>query len=221
MCVCVFVFLPHRTRKRNETQSIRVNITCSHLTPQHSLMHKTTHPCGGGTHPPPPPRQTLSNPKNDVVFTPTLQPYPRRNAVSPPTFTVTSVVAAASSWLRNRRIRFLFLLLCSPVLLVLVCAALPFLCAAELCLRRSLFRKLIRGFSGDDGGDRLRRCEEGCCEDDEQEEKGLLHRYLEDQLLLVRSMYECGDDDEEEEEDSRRFEDVENLGSGKVPLLLR
>ena len=137
-----------------------------------------------------------------------------------------AVSAAASSWLRNRRIRYLFLLLCSPLLLVLLCAALPFLCAAELCLRRRLWRKLLGDSALDGAGDRLRRCEEGCCgcgEDDEEEEKGLLHRYLEDQLLLVGSMYDCGDieeeEEEEEEEHSRRVEDVENIGSSRIPLL--
>ncbi|KAL2972524.1 hypothetical protein AAZX31_15G257900 [Glycine max] len=108
---------------------------------------------------------------------------------------LTRAAAAASSWLRHRRIRYFFLLLCSPLLLIVLCAVLPFLCAAELCLRRrGLWRKILRR---GDASDRLRRCEEGCCHEEEQEEeKGLLHRYLEDQLLLVGSMYECGDDDE-------------------------
>ncbi|XP_004499915.1 uncharacterized protein [Cicer arietinum] len=197
-------------------------------------MHKkTTQPCGGPTFPPPPPHQKLIHPKNDVVFPPILQPYqiphdPQRHrfasAISPPPFTLTSVISAAVSWLRNRRIRYLFLLLCSPLLLVFLLVAFPFLCATELCLRRRLWRKLLYGFSGEDSGDRLRRCEEGCCqlEDQNEEEKGLLHRYLEDQLFLVRSMYECGDDEEQEEfdeEDSRRVE--QNLDCSKVPLLLR
>ncbi|XP_061348289.1 uncharacterized protein LOC133293697 [Gastrolobium bilobum] len=189
-------------------------------------MHKTNPSCGG-TYPPPPPAPPR---QNDVVFCPTLQPYNRhdrscrrRAAVSPP-FLLTTVVAAASSWLRNRRIRYFFVFLCSPLLLVLLCAAIPFLCAADLCLRRRLWQKILRGSSGDDGGDRLRRCEEGCCwcgGDENEDEKGLLHRYLQDQLLLVGSMYECGDDQgDEEEEDSRRVEDVENLGSSsRLPLL--
>ncbi|TKY49612.1 hypothetical protein E2542_SST27046 [Spatholobus suberectus] len=177
-------------------------------------MHKTTHPCGG-TYPSPPP-QILPNPKNDVVFAPTLQPRHRHD---PPSGMVTHAAAAASSWLRHRRIRYLFLLFCSPLLLVLLCTALPFLCAAELCLRRRLWRKLLRAKDADD---RLQRCEEGYPEEGE-EEKGLLHRYLEDQLLLVGSMYECGDDDEQrqEEEDFRRVEDGERLGSSscRIPLL--
>ncbi|KAF7817096.1 transmembrane protein [Senna tora] len=53
----------------------------------------------------------------------------------------------------------------------------------------------------------LRRCEEGCCGrcDGDEEEKELLYRYLEDQLLLVESMYECGDDDDKEGEEEFRI----------------
>jgi len=186
-----------------------------------------------GTNPTPPPHQKPTHPKNDVVFSPILQPYSqtrdsRRHrtsvANSPPPFTLTTVVTAAISWLRNRRIRFIFLLLCSPLLFIFLFIAFPFLCITEICLRRRLWRKFLRGFSGDDSADRLRRCEEGCCYDEEEEEKGLLHRYLEDQLFLVRSMYECGGDDDEElveedeEEDSRS---CGKLGSSKTPLLLR
>ncbi|KAL1300332.1 hypothetical protein HN51_045034 [Arachis hypogaea] len=185
-------------------------------------MHKTTNPCG---HPPPP--HPTSPLKYDVVSFPTLQPYNHHNrhdrrhrcswtaAISQRFMVTAAVSAAASSWLHNRRIRYLFLLLCSPLLLVLLCAVLPFLCAAELCLRRRLWRKLIR--DEEEG-----RC--GCgCEEEEEEEKGLLHRYLEDQLLLVRSMYDCGDigevEEEEGEEDPRRVVDVENLSSCRIPLL--
>ncbi|XP_027940050.1 uncharacterized protein LOC114194157 [Vigna unguiculata] len=135
---------------------------------------------------------------------------------------LTNAAVAASSWLRRRRIRYFFLFLCSPLLLLLLCAALPFLCAAELCLRLRLWRKLLRRDSA--AADRLRRCEEGFCEEQPQE-KGLLHRYLEDQLFLVGSMYECGDDDDnncnDEVEASRSVEDVVRLGSSTArnPLL--
>ena len=172
-----------------------------------SLMHKTTYPCGGT--------------KNDVVSAPipSLPPYhhdPRRQNHPTPTFMVTAVTAT-SSWLRHRRIRYLFLLICSPVLLLLLCAALPFICAAELCSHCRLWGKFVRD-SGDD--DRLRRCEEGYCGcDGGYEEVGLLQRYLEDQLVLVRSMYECGDDEEEQYEFKRVEADVENLGTCRTPLL--
>ena len=51
---------------------------------------------------------------------------------------------------------------------------------------------------------RLRRCEEGCgCGGfDEPEEAGLLQRYLEDQLVLVRSVYDCGEEDQDQDQDS-------------------
>ncbi|OIW13117.1 hypothetical protein TanjilG_08150 [Lupinus angustifolius] len=186
-------------------------------------MHKTTHPCGA-THPPP---------QNDVVsipipIIPSLQPYRnnhdplhhRNRLISQPFIVTTTVTAAVSSWLRNRRIRYLFLFLFSPLLLVLLLISLPFLCAAEVCLRGRFWRKLFR--DSEDGSDRLRWCDEGCCGG--EEEKGLLHRYLEDQLFLVGSMYDCGnknDEDEQEEEyDSRRIQDIENLGSSsRIPLL--
>ncbi|CAL0326192.1 unnamed protein product [Lupinus luteus] len=189
-------------------------------------MHKTTHPCGATLSQPPPP-------KNDVVsipipIIPSLQLYRnnhdshrnRNRLLSSPLMLTTTVTAAASSWLRNRRIRYLFLFLCSPLLLVLLVVSLPFLCAAEVCLRGRFWRKLFR--DSEDGNDRLRWCEEGCCNG--EEDKGLLHRYLEDQLFLVGSMYDCGnksdEDQQEQEDDSRRIQDIENLGSSsRIPLL--
>ncbi|XP_028798312.1 uncharacterized protein LOC114753769 [Neltuma alba] len=173
----------------------------------HVMLNKTTHPCGGN-----------ARPKNDVVPTapfPSLPPYNHdAHRLSPasivPPFLV-SAVGATSSWLRNRRIRYLLILLCSPLLLCLLFFAFPFLCAVDLCLRRCLWRKFFRDSRDDD---RLRRCEEGCSGCGGDEEKGLLHRYLEDQLRLVGSMYECGDDeDEEAQEEFRRALDVENLHS--------
>ncbi|XP_010242686.1 PREDICTED: uncharacterized protein LOC104586971 [Nelumbo nucifera] len=104
-------------------------------------------------------------------------------------------------WLRSRRKRFIFLLLCSPFLLPLLCLAFPFLCIAELCL--GLCRRRVdsdeKGRSNryeDGDGSGLRRCEEGRSGDMVEEERKvrLLQRYLEDQLGLVGSVYDCGDD---------------------------
>ncbi|QCD95614.1 hypothetical protein DEO72_LG6g308 [Vigna unguiculata] len=192
--------------------------TSFHIISSHHRMHN---PCGGTSHPPRSPRIPT---KNDVVFLPHLQPYRRPHDPAPSPHMLTNAAVAASSWLRRRRIRYFFLFLCSPLLLLLLCAALPFLCAAELCLRLRLrlWRKLLRRDSA--AADRLRRCEEGFCEEQPQE-KGLLHRYLEDQLFLVGSMYECGDDDDnngnDEVEASRSVEDVVRLGSSTArnPLL--
>ncbi|KAF3445419.1 hypothetical protein FNV43_RR10595 [Rhamnella rubrinervis] len=114
-----------------------------------------------------------------------------------------AAASSSSSWLRASRSRYLFLFLCSPILLPFLCATFPFLCAAELCLRicRRRRTKIARDPREDD--DRLRRCEEGCCgAAAEREEMGLLQRYLEDQLMLVGSVYDCGDDDEVESNDS-------------------
>ncbi|KAM0972204.1 hypothetical protein ACFX13_020290 [Malus domestica] len=121
------------------------------------------------------------------------------------------MLAAASSssttWLRAHRIRYLVLLLCSPILIPFLCAIFPLLCAAELCLR--LCRRRIKT-SHDEAGEeeeRMRRCEEGrgsgsaaaaAGKEDGKEEMGLLQRYLEDQLLLVGSVYDCGDDDSDD-----------------------
>ncbi|XP_028776326.1 uncharacterized protein LOC114733087 [Neltuma alba] len=141
----------------------------------------------------------------------------RRTIVTPtasivPPFLV-SAVGAASSWLCNRRIRYPLILLCSPLLLCLLFFAFSFRCAVDLCLRCCLWRNFFRDSRDDD---RLRRCEEGCSGCGSDEEKGLLQKYLEDQLCQVRSMYECGDDeDEEAQEEFRRAQDVENLHRAK------
>ncbi|KAF2290925.1 hypothetical protein GH714_016818 [Hevea brasiliensis] len=126
-------------------------------------------------------------------------PRPPSSMFSP----VHRVVLAATSWLRTRWSRFLFLLLCSPILLPFICACFPLLCAVELCIHTC---RLCRGKKEVDDEERLRRCEEGFCDCDrmvdEEKEVGLLQRYLEDQLRLVGSVYECGDefDSQEEEE---------------------
>uniref|UniRef100_A0A2P2NFF3 Uncharacterized protein LOC105643990 n=1 Tax=Rhizophora mucronata TaxID=61149 RepID=A0A2P2NFF3_RHIMU len=103
------------------------------------------------------------------------------------------LAAAAASWVRMRRSRCLIILLCSPILLPLFCATFPLLCIAELCIRFCQRKKepLLGGqvVEGEEEGfrDSERLLEEG-------REVGLLQRYLEDQLLLVRSIYECGDE---------------------------
>ncbi|KAJ4835188.1 hypothetical protein Tsubulata_043220 [Turnera subulata] len=149
------------------------------------------------------------------------------------------IMLAFTTWLRTRRSRCLFLLLCSPILLPLLCASFPFLCFAELCLclcrccrggrrRREYKRKKTASHGG--GGEEeeeeqlLRRCEEGMlcggCQCGDQE-VGLLQRYLEDQLrLVVGSVYECGGDDfleeEEGEEDTLSVDSDSNINT---PLL--
>ncbi|KAI5655886.1 hypothetical protein M9H77_24679 [Catharanthus roseus] len=102
-----------------------------------------------------------------------------------------------TSWLRRSASRYLILALCTPLLLPLFCATFPFLCALEvffrLCRRRRR-RKRRMAIDGYDG-DRMHYSEDG--------ENGgrLLHRYLEDQLILVAgSVYECGEDDDEEDD---------------------
>ncbi|KAJ9166894.1 hypothetical protein P3X46_021583 [Hevea brasiliensis] len=148
----------------------------------------------------PPPNRHLIGHESHLNPTPTTLPSSLR------------IMLAAISWLRSRRIRCLFLILCSPILLPFLCASFPLLCAVELCIRTC--RRSRRKKEGNDEK-QLRRCEEGFCDCDrlveEEKEVGLLQRYLEDQLRLVGSMYECGDEfDCPEEEDTADF---------KTPLL--
>ncbi|KAA8538677.1 hypothetical protein F0562_028285 [Nyssa sinensis] len=144
-----------------------------------------------------------------------------------PTTPITSAAMMLSSWLRTRRTRYLFLALCSPLLLPFLCASFPFLCAAEICLRLCHRRRSSRlkahppeGNLQDRGGDGLRRYEEGGgVESEGVDEVRLLQRYLEDQLLLVvGSVYDCGDDEDGncglDDED-----DVEFFGSSRSRLL--
>ncbi|KAJ8759488.1 hypothetical protein K2173_007101 [Erythroxylum novogranatense] len=130
----------------------------------------------------------------------------------------------AASWVCMRRERCLFLLLCSPILLPFLCATFPILCVAELCLRLlGRHRKkdaLLDGEREEEEG--VRRCEEGLCGCDqtageEGSKVGLLQRYLEDQLRLVGSIYECGDDDDED----HKFDGDDDPGTDtQIALLL-
>lgn len=140
------------------------------------------------------------------------------------------IMLAVATWLRarHRSRRFLLLVLCSPLLVPLLCASLPLLCAAELCLRLCCRKRRSRDEGGGEEGEeeeeeaaeRLRRCEEGrCCGGGggESEVGLLLQRYLEDQLRLVGSVYECGDDGDGDGDDNDG--DVGFLESCRSPLL--
>lgn len=127
----------------------------------------------------------------------TLKTLPVIQPSSSPLFSLTPF---SSLLFLTRRRRILFLTLCSPVLLPLLCLSLPFLCLAHLyiCLRRR--SRSRRDFAG---AGRLRRCEEGRKFGEEEEEREigwiLLQRYLDDQLGLVGSVvavYDSGGDDE-------------------------
>ncbi|EOA36331.1 hypothetical protein CARUB_v10010640mg [Capsella rubella] len=121
-------------------------------------------------------------------------------------------------WLRTRRSRFVFFLLCSPLLIPILCASIPILCAVEIFSRlRSRHPWFAKTATVDEDDLRLRRCEEGCgCGGGggfEEEEAGLLQRYLEDQLVLVRSVYECGEEDQDLDQDQDSDQII------RVPLL--
>ncbi|XP_004301428.1 PREDICTED: uncharacterized protein LOC101311100 [Fragaria vesca subsp. vesca] len=128
-----------------------------------------------------------------------------------------AAASSSSTWLRARRSRCVFLILCSPILIPFLFATFPLLCAAELFLRLCRLRsrgKLARNEAEDD---RVRRCEEGRCaaEAEEREEMGLLQRYLEDQLLLVGSVYDCGEYDEDLYQGIQGYDDNDS----NTPLL--
>lgn len=114
---------------------------------------------------------------------------------------VVFVMLTDAFWLRTRRSRFVFFLICSPLLIPLLCASIPLLCAAEIFSRlRSRHPWFAK--SADEDDLRLRRCEEGCnCGGFGPEEAGLLQRYLEDQLILVRSVYDCGEGEQDQDPD--------------------
>ncbi|KAL9234609.1 hypothetical protein vseg_009463 [Gypsophila vaccaria] len=130
---------------------------------------------------------------------PVIQPAPSSPPQIQPQWSI-------QSWLFiDTRRRFLLFVICSPVLIPILCISFPLICLARLytCLRQRRRRTKRRR---DDG---LRRCEEGRgkeegggYEDDCEREIGwlLMQRYLEDQLGLVGSVvtaYDCGRDEDE------------------------
>lgn len=132
-------------------------------------------------------------------------------AWTPPSLSADVMLTAASCF-PTRWSRYVFFLLCSPLLLPLLCLSIPLLCAVEIFSRlRSRIVKSVppsavvaEVLAADEDDLWLRRCEEGygCGESrveenepKEEEGNGLLHRYLDDQLILARSIYDCGQDD--------------------------
>ncbi|KAI3698885.1 hypothetical protein L2E82_42781 [Cichorium intybus] len=95
-----------------------------------------------------------------------------------------------TSWLSGRRLRYLILALCLPLLIPIACASFPVLCAAEICFRfRLRSRKRCRLKSGRpedvEGGGQVVVVVE----------VNLLERYLDDQLGLALEIA-CEYDDE-------------------------
>lgn len=94
---------------------------------------------------------------------------------------------------RGRRARLaVALICCSPILLPLICLSLPVLFIAAFCLRLRQWRRpaelqedITAGFLG--------RCEEGEEAAAAAVEGRLLQQYLEDQLALVRAVWDCDD----------------------------
>ncbi|KAL8485909.1 hypothetical protein ACS0TY_027990 [Phlomoides rotata] len=149
----------------------------------------------------PPP---LQKPPNQSTL---LTSHQRNDAVFPNCISFAAIARMFASWLNRRRMRYLILILCSPFLIPLFFVTFPFICAVEFFLylsRRRRRKASDGGGGGSDGGDGV----------------GLLQRYLEDQLMLVLgSVYECGDEDEDEDEEEDYGVDVEYIESVR-PLLL-
>ncbi|KAL1196068.1 hypothetical protein V5N11_030128 [Cardamine amara subsp. amara] len=103
--------------------------------------------------------------------------------------------------------RYVFFLLCSPLLLPLLCFSIPLLCAVEIFSRilkstPSFPVEEVLAAVDDEDDLLLRRCEEGFgVMDDEIEESVLLQRYLDDQLILAISI--CKDKSEDDGDHDR------------------
>ncbi|KAH6759346.1 transmembrane protein [Perilla frutescens var. frutescens] len=139
---------------------------------------------------------------------PLLTAPPQNDAVRPNCISFSAAAARMlTSWLNRRRRRYLFLIICSPFLIPLLCATCPIICAVELCF---LVSRRRRKAAAEVGGGRRRSGGGGG-------EVGLLQRYLEDQLALVAGPpCGCGDDDESFGEEAGV--DVECFDSAR-PLL--
>ncbi|KAG7615372.1 hypothetical protein AtNW77_Chr4g0282211 [Arabidopsis thaliana] len=120
--------------------------------------------------------------------------------------TTDDVMLTCASCFSTRWSRIIFLILCSPLL----CLSIPLLCAVEIFSR--LLSRIVKPppssavskvLVDDEDNLRLRQCEEGfgMKEEDENEESGLLHRYLDNQLSLARTIF---DDDGDRDNDSIR-----------------
>ncbi|KAG1331129.1 hypothetical protein COCNU_02G010970 [Cocos nucifera] len=94
---------------------------------------------------------------------------------------------------RGRRARLaLVLICCSPVLLPLICLSLPVLCIASFCLRFRQWRRPAE-IGEDVAAGFLEEGEEAEAAAAAAIEGRLLHRYLEDQLGLVKAVWDCDD----------------------------
>ncbi|KAI3972662.1 hypothetical protein MKX01_019320 [Papaver californicum] len=124
------------------------------------------------------------------------------------------------SWWRRKRRRLIFLILCSPFLIPILCFTFPWLCIIHLCCKRFKYTKI-----DENGIQEINPTSILIADEEENQEEGrLLQRYLEDQLdLVVRSLYyDCvnaADDDEEEEEEDVGFSCVVDVSVVPPPKI--
>ncbi|KAL8248434.1 hypothetical protein R6Q59_005302 [Mikania micrantha] len=95
----------------------------------------------------------------------------------------TAIALILTSWLHGRRLRYLILALCLPLLIPIVIASIPVICAVEICFRFWRHRRRLNSGPPEDveGGGEVVAV-------------SLLERYLDDQLGLVIE-FACGCDD--------------------------
>ncbi|KAI3879585.1 hypothetical protein MKX03_011746 [Papaver bracteatum] len=127
------------------------------------------------------------------------------------------------SWWRRKRTRLVFLILCSPFLIPILCFTFPWLCIIHLCCKRFKYTKI------DENGliQEIDPTSIPVVDEEEEENQGegrLLQRYLEDQLdLVVRSLYyDCvnGAPADDEEDDDVRFSCVVDVTVTDPPEII-
>ncbi|KAL4574086.1 hypothetical protein LXL04_020909 [Taraxacum kok-saghyz] len=101
------------------------------------------------------------------------------------------------SWLSGHRLRYLILVLCSPLLIPFMCAMFPFLCAAEVFVRvcgRRRSKPASPQYPPPTPPVR-RRVNDVQSGSQVKSDFNLLNRYLDDQLeLAIEILHECGGD---------------------------
>ncbi|KAD2393769.1 hypothetical protein E3N88_40746 [Mikania micrantha] len=96
------------------------------------------------------------------------------------------------SWLTGHWFRYLILLMCSPLLIPIVCVIFPFLCAAEVCICLCRHRRRWLKQSSSQPAPVMPRHREDV---QVKPKVSLLDRYLDDQLeLALEILHECGGD---------------------------
>ncbi|KAL8224578.1 hypothetical protein R6Q57_020053 [Mikania cordata] len=112
------------------------------------------------------------------------------------------------SWLTGHWFRYLILLMCSPLLIPIVCVIFPFLCAAEVCICLCRHRRRCLKPSSSQPAPVMPRHREDV---QVKPKVSLLDRYLDDQLeLALEILHECGGDL------GYRYDNTDDFGSNRI-----